>query len=263
MGGCGGKSHQSRKDLTMSRVVVIGATGHIGTYLVPRLVRAGHEVTALSRGKREPYHPSPEWAKVTRVTVDRDAEDASGTFGTGIAELQPDVVIDLVCFTESSARQLVEALRPTRPLLIHCGTIWVHGLALRVPVTEDEPRTAYGEYGTGKLEIEALLHRETMSGGVPSVILHPGHISGPGRPVITPGGHLDASVWNTLATRGPGRPADHPGRHPGRLGVDHAGHRPAAAPARPRPGHSQPRARRRRGPGLRAGADPARGHRGQ
>ena len=30
----------------MSRVVVIGATGHIGTYLVPRLVRA---VTRSSR----------------------------------------------------------------------------------------------------------------------------------------------------------------------------------------------------------------------
>ena len=44
---------------------------------------------------------------------------------------------------------------------MHCGTIWVHGPALRVPVTEDEPRTAYGEYGTGKAEIEALLHQET------------------------------------------------------------------------------------------------------
>src|SRR6201992_4120714 len=106
MGGCGGKSHQSRKDLTMSRVVVIGATGHIGTYLVPRLGRAGHWCTALSRGKREPSPPGPECARVNRVTVDRAAEDASGTFGTGMVELQPDVVIDLVCFTESSARQL-------------------------------------------------------------------------------------------------------------------------------------------------------------
>jgi nucleoside-diphosphate-sugar epimerase len=50
----------------------------------------------------------------------------------------------------------------------------------RVPVTEDEPRTGYGEYGTGKVEIEALLHRETRTGGVPAVVLHPGHISGPG-----------------------------------------------------------------------------------
>jgi uncharacterized protein YbjT (DUF2867 family) len=37
----------------MTRVVVIGATGHIGTYLVPRLVRAGHDVIALSRGTRD------------------------------------------------------------------------------------------------------------------------------------------------------------------------------------------------------------------
>ena len=63
----------------MSRVVVIGATGHIGTYLVPRLVRAGHEVTAISRGTREPYHLSPQWRAVRRVTADRDAEDAAGT----------------------------------------------------------------------------------------------------------------------------------------------------------------------------------------
>ena len=170
----------------MSRVVVIGATGHIGTYLVPRLVRGGHEVIALSRGKRDPYHPAPEWDRVTRVAVDRDAEDAAGTFGGRIAELHPDVVIDLVCFTAASARQLVEALRRSRPLLLHCGTIWVHGPALRVPVTEDEPRTAYGDYGIGKAEIEALLHRETLAGGVPAVVLHPGHISGPGWPVITP-----------------------------------------------------------------------------
>src|SRR6202007_3296121 len=114
--------------------------------------------------------------------------------------LRPDVVIDLICFTAGSARQLADALRPSRPLLIHCGTIWVHGPALRVPVTEDEPRTAYGEYGTGKAEIEALLHRETRSGGVPSVILHPGHISGPGWPVITPAGTLDPATWTHLAT---------------------------------------------------------------
>ena len=76
----------------------------------------------------------------------------------------------------------------------------MHGPALRVPVTEDEPRTAYGEYGTGKAEIETLLHRETLAGGVPSVVLHPGHISGPGWPVITPAGNLDPSVWTHLAT---------------------------------------------------------------
>ena len=193
----------------MSRVVVIGATGHIGSYLVPRLVRGGHQVVAMSRGLRDPYHPGPGWDTVTRVTVDRDAEDAAGTFGARVAALRPDVVIDLVCFTPAAAGQLVDALRSSRPLLLHCGTIWVHGPALRVPVTEDEPRTAYGAYGTGKAEIEALLHRETRSGGVPTVVLHPGHISGPGWPVITPAGNLDPAAWTRLATGQPLALPDH------------------------------------------------------
>jgi nucleoside-diphosphate-sugar epimerase len=184
----------------MSRVVVIGATGHIGTYLVPRLVDGGHEVIAVSRGGRGPYRGGPQWDTVTRVTADREAEDAAGTFGRRMAALHPDVVIDLICFTAGSARQLIEELRPSRPLLVHCGTIWVHGRSLRVPVTEDEPRTAYGEYGTGKAEIEAMLHRETREGGVPAVVLHPGHISGPGWPVITPAGNLDPLAWTQLAT---------------------------------------------------------------
>jgi nucleoside-diphosphate-sugar epimerase len=193
----------------MSRVIVIGATGHIGSYLVPRLVRAGYEVIALSRGTRGPYHASTQWNSVTRVTVDREAEDAEGTFGARVAALRPDVVIDLICFTTASAQQLIDALRLSSPLLVHCGTIWVHGPAMRVPVTEDEPRTPYGEYGTGKAEIEALLHRETLAGGVPAVVLHPGHISGPGWPVITPAGNLDSAVWTSLATGRPLALPDH------------------------------------------------------
>jgi nucleoside-diphosphate-sugar epimerase len=201
----------------MSRIVVIGATGHLGSYLVPRLVRAGHEVVALSRGEREPYVPAPEWRAVERVTADREAEDATGAFGERIAALAPDTVVDMVCFTPESARQLLDALRPARPLLLHCGSIWVHGPVARVPVTEDEPRTAYGEYGTGKAAIEALLHRETVAGGVPSVVLHPGHISGPW-PSITPAGNLDLDVWRRLAS---GEPLALPGLG---LGVLHHVH---------------------------------------
>jgi nucleoside-diphosphate-sugar epimerase len=182
----------------MGRIVVVGGTGHIGTYLVPRLVRAGNEVIAVSRGTREAYVPAPEWGRVERLVIDRIAEDAAGDFGHRIAALEPDAVVDLLCFTPESARQLVEALRPTRSLLIHCGSIWVHGPAARVPVTESEPRTGYGEYGAGKVAIEALLHAETLAGGVPSVVLHPGHITGPW-PSITPAGNHDLEVWRQLA----------------------------------------------------------------
>ena len=184
------------------RVVVIGATGHVGTYLVPRLVRGGHEVVALSRGEREP-------TAGPRVARGRAGRGRPRRRGRGRDVRRADRGPRRRrgdrhgLLHRGSARQLVDALRPSRPLLVHCGTIWVHGPAARVPVNEDEPRTAYGEYGTGKAAIEALLRRETVAGGVPSVVLHPGHISGPGWPVITPAGNLDPDVWRRLATGEP------------------------------------------------------------
>jgi nucleoside-diphosphate-sugar epimerase len=182
--------------------VVVGATGHIGSYLVPSLVREGHEVVAMSRGTREPYHRDPAWQsdQVRRVSVDRDDEDRAGRFGGRIAQLHADAVVDLVCFTPESATQLVDALRGADTVLLHCGTIWVHGPATEVPVEEDAAREAFGEYGMGKAAIERILLEETRRGGLRSTVLHPGHISGPGWDVINPAGNLDPDVWRRLAT---------------------------------------------------------------
>lgn len=147
------------------RVVVIGSTGHIGTYLVPRLVAAGHQVAAVSRNRREPYHQSAVWQRVTRVQADRVAEERAGTFGKRISDLQPDAVMDLICFTLESARQLVDSLRGKIQHFLHCGTIWVHGPSREVPTTEDEPRRAFGDYGVRKAAIEEYLLREARLGG--------------------------------------------------------------------------------------------------
>ena len=94
----------------MARVAVIGSTGHIGSYLVPRLAMGGHEVVAVSRGNAEPYITHSAWDRVQRVHLDRDALEKDCDFGKAIAELKPDVVIDNICFTLDSARQLAESL---------------------------------------------------------------------------------------------------------------------------------------------------------
>jgi nucleoside-diphosphate-sugar epimerase len=183
----------------MTKVVVLGGTGHIGGYLVPRLVSVGHEVTVVTRGKAAPYRSHAAWGSVTTVVADRDELDRAGTFGRRIADLEPDVVIDLICFTPDSARQLVEALRGRVQHFLHCGTIWVHGPSVEVPTTEDAPRRPFGEYGVAKAAIERLLLDEARRNGFPATILHPGHITGPGWAPINPAGHLDLSVWRTLA----------------------------------------------------------------
>ena len=78
------------------RVAVIGGSGHVGTFLVPRLVRAGHEVVNISRGTRTAYVEAAEWQHVRQVVADRQQEDRDGTFGDRVAGLRTDVVVDLI-----------------------------------------------------------------------------------------------------------------------------------------------------------------------
>lgn len=185
---------------------MIGATGHVGTFLVPRLVRAGHDVVAVSRGLREPYVADEAWRAVRREVLDRDELGAG--FPAAIAALDADVVVDMTCFTRQSAAQLVDGLRGRTGLLLHCGTIWVHGSSSAVPITEADERGPFGEYGTAKAEIEDLLLAESARpDGLPCVVLRPGHITGPGWPMINAVGNLDLSVWHRLAT---GQPVDMP-----------------------------------------------------
>jgi nucleoside-diphosphate-sugar epimerase len=197
------------------RVLMIGATGHVGTYLVPALVRAGHEVVAVSRGNREPYQPDPAWAQVERVTADRAAQEADGSFVATVLASRPDVVIDMVCFEPSSAQLLLDGLGGRVDRLLMCGTIWVHGPTLAAPTRESDPRAPYGDYGTKKAEIERLM----LAGDLPAVVLHPGHISGPGWPVINPVGNLDPAVWRALVR---GEPVAIPGDGVGMLHHVHA-----------------------------------------
>jgi nucleoside-diphosphate-sugar epimerase len=190
------------------RIVVIGGSGHIGTFLVPRLVRAGHEVVNISRGQRSSYLADPTWQHVRHVTADRIAEDRDGTFPARVAGLRPDVVIDLICFTLDSATALVERLRGEIGHLLYCGSIWRAGPSLRVPITEGNASPPIGEYGIEKAATVEMLRQETRSGGLITTSLHPGHIVGPGWHPIGPLGNLDVAVWRKLSA---GEPIDVPG----------------------------------------------------
>lgn len=182
----------------MMRVVVIGGTGHVGTYLVPRLVDAGFHVINVSRRQREPYRPHAAWQQVHQVVIDRKAADAKGGFGAQIRALDPDIVIDMICFSPDSARQLVAALRGHVQHFLHCGTIWVHGPSVQVPTDESQVRRPFGDYGISKAAIESFLLNEAR-GGFPATIVHPGHIVGPGWVPLNPAGHFNPEIFGRLA----------------------------------------------------------------
>jgi len=181
------------------RVVVIGATGHIGSYLIPRLVRRGHAAVCVSRRQRQPYVVDDCWEHVDHAVLDRTAEEQRGQFGERIAALRPDAVIDLTCYTLESAVQLAGALAGRVAQLIHCGTIWVHGPSVEVPTTEDAPRRPFGDYGCRKAAIEAYLLDQAASGRLPAAVLHPGHLVGSGWLPINPAGNFNPVVFEDLS----------------------------------------------------------------
>ncbi|QEE30276.1 NAD(P)-dependent oxidoreductase [Terriglobus albidus] len=181
------------------RIVIIGGSGHIGSYLTPRLATAGHDVLCVSRGVKNPYRPDQAWKQVKHVVLDRDAEEAAGNFGERIAELDGQAVIDLTCYTPASAAQLAEALLGRVEHFLHCGTIWIHGHSCQVPTTEDAPRSPFGEYGVRKVAIEDYLLRLARTKGFPATLLHPGHLVGTGWNPINPQGNFNPAVFTALA----------------------------------------------------------------
>ncbi len=177
------------------RVVIIGGSGHIGSYLTPLLAEAGHSVVCVSRAQRQPYVEHEAWQRVEFARMDRPAEEAQGTFGSKIAALDPEVVIDLTCYTLKSACQLVDALRGRIEHFLHCGTIWVHGPGIEVPTTEEQPRRPIGDYGIRKAAIEKYL----LNPDFPATVLHPGHLVGQGWTPLNPAANFNPKIFEDLA----------------------------------------------------------------
>jgi nucleoside-diphosphate-sugar epimerase len=183
----------------MSRIVIIGGSGHVGSYLVPRLVELGHEVVNVSRGTAKPYRPHYAWSRIEHVSLDRAAEQRAGHFGKKIAGLDPDIVVDMISFDLSSTQHIVEALRGKVAHYLFCSSIWVYGRHVTVPSTEVEPPTPIDSYGKGKAESESWLMREARLAGFPATCFRPGHIVGEGWVPTSPMGNSNPEVYSLIA----------------------------------------------------------------
>lgn len=183
------------------RVLVIGGTGHIGSYLVPRLVMAGHEVMVVAR-KCAPQYTDARlaWGSVEWVCADRGAEEKDGTWKRRMEGLEADAVIDLICYTPEQNATMVQAFEGRIQHFIHCGTIWAYGRPGHTPYCESDIRRPLSDYGRNKAIIEAQLIARYRLTGFPATIIHPGHISGRKWLPIDPQGTRDGvRVYEKLA----------------------------------------------------------------
>lgn len=180
------------------RVVVIGAAGHIGTYLIPMLVDNGYDTIAITRKLSSPYEDAPAWHKVNRVLLDRENDPE---FISKIKEMKPDVIVDLVNFNIKNTKEIVENFNEAGlSQYIYCSSCWVHGMAETVPFNPDDLRKEpLDDYGKDKFASEIYLKEQYRKNGFPATIIMPGQISGPGWTIINPWGNTSLRVFQDIA----------------------------------------------------------------
>ena len=184
------------------KVLVMGGTGHIGSYLVPRLVQEGHHVSVVARNPHPQYAEERlGWGPVEWIQADRREGESDGTWSRRMAGLEADAVVDLIAFTPEQNRVMVEAFKGRISHFLHCGTIWAYGPTERAPYEECFPRRPTTQYGIDKAQIEADLHSAWRQEGFPATVVHPGHISGRRwLPIDPQGSRHGVEVYRRLAT---------------------------------------------------------------
>lgn len=176
------------------KTIVIGASGHVGSYLVRELVKEGHEVVAVMRGNRTPYgYDQSVWGKVTVANVSREE-----LYQTDFIErANADIICDLIAFDLDGVKQIVSKIK-NNAFYVQIGSIWMYENKEYVPVDEEHPKNAVQEYGKQKGLIEDFLFSKVKKGELRATVIHPGHVSGKEWQPINPQGNLDFTVFEKI-----------------------------------------------------------------
>jgi NADH dehydrogenase len=148
------------------KVAVIGATGFVGSHLVPYLVEAGHEVIAVSRDGRR----LPEWSDAVETRGADVTDDDLGPALTGA-----DGAVHLAAIPrETGGRRFADVnVRGTRSVVEAAGRIGVKRLVhLSVLGVVDDPTLAYlhskwlGEEAVRASSLEWVVLRPSLMFGI-------------------------------------------------------------------------------------------------
>jgi nucleoside-diphosphate-sugar epimerase len=191
----------------MSRILVTGGAGFIGSHVVKQFVSAGHAVwvlDALVQYRRPPWHPLHllnvnyrsryllPGAKVARCDL-RDKAD----LGRRVRAIRPEYVVHMIgmptadlavrhsedafATTVGSTVNLLEVLRDCEPIarLAFVSSRLVYGNTVDEPVSEESPTRPAGIDGGMKLAAEAIIKAYSQQYGIPAAIVRPDVVYGP------------------------------------------------------------------------------------
>ena len=190
----------------MTRILVTGGHGFIGSHLVDGLAAAGHrDVTVLSR-RRRPGSPKfilsdlTNPGQVRRALASRRFDVVYHAAWSTIHETSlQDIALDVEANLMTTVN-LLEACRETgvrRVVFLSSGGT-VYGLPRRSPVREDHPTDPISAYGITKLAAEKYLELYRHLYGLEYVIFRPSVPYGPGQNPMKRQGAVSVFTYRAL-----------------------------------------------------------------
>ena len=151
------------------RVFITGGTGHAGSYIIPELIAAGHEVTGFARSDGSASALSELGATVRRGDLeDLDGLRAAAADSDGVIhvahrqDLLPSGGMDAVAAAELPIMLAYgEALAGTGKPLVAAGSIGSAG-SLGRPATEEDPALPNGDEHRGTLRARNVVERAVI-----------------------------------------------------------------------------------------------------
>lgn len=184
-------------ELINKRILVTGADGFIGSHLVEKLVRQGHEVRAFvaynsfgSRGWLDNCDPKI----LSNLSVfSGDIRDPNGV---RVAMKGRDVVLHLAAligipysyhspdsYVDTNIKGTLNVLQAARDLsverIVHTSTSEVYGTARYIPIDEEHPLRAQSPYAASKIGADQIAISFERSFGTPVSVLRPFNTYGP------------------------------------------------------------------------------------
>ena len=157
-------THSTYQKDSHMRVFVAGGTGHAGSYIIPELIAAGHEVTGLARSDTSAAAVSELGATVRRGDLEdldglkEAAADSDGVIHVAHRQdLLPSGGMNAVAAAELSIMLAYgEALAGTGKPLVAAGSIGSAGNLGRA-ATEEDPALSSGDEYKGTLRIRNVV----------------------------------------------------------------------------------------------------------
>lgn len=154
------------------KILVIGGTGHMGTFLVPQLIKHGHDVYVGTRGKTQP-RVEQSFDGATFITVDsKNSESIKSLRSYGF-----DTIVDF----PGTAYAIWQELKNDISHLVACGSLWMFGAPDTIPAIEKSyTEPIIPAHLTRFNEFQTMFRESKNTKAVLSTVMPP-NIAGPGK----------------------------------------------------------------------------------